>query len=84
MAGVAHASADKNRSKGGIGYNAGCPIAGKPRGSKGIAIHFANFTVSNQVDGFAHKRGQSGNLSEIANSAYKILVTKELIQAVGS
>src|SRR6202795_1189605 len=75
MAGVADAAADQDGSEEGFGEHAA---------GEGVAVHFADFGKTCEVDLFADELRERGDSVQVAGSADEILVANQFIQAVGA
>src|SRR5258708_3628967 len=84
VAGVADAAADEDRAEESLGENAAGGVAGKLGSGEGIAVHFADFGKSGEIDLFADKLRERENFAEVAGAADEILVADQFVEAVGA
>src|SRR5260221_28271 len=84
VAGVADAAAYEDRAEESFGEDAAGGVAGKLGSGEGIAVHFADFGKSGEVDLFADKLRERENFVEVAGAADEILVADQFVEAVGA
>ena len=83
VAGIADAAANEEWTEGGFGYHAGLHIVGEP-GLRGEPVHLGDFIGADDVDLLAEERRQSQKLAKVAGAKKIVLLSIELVGAVGA
>ncbi len=83
MAGVADAAANQDGTKCSLGQKSQSAITRKARSGR-IAVHLADFACAIDVDLFADKGRKREDFVKIANAAEEVLVSKQLVEAIGT